>query len=339
MAACHDRKPDIRFEIFTLVPEWFFAQSLRGPFRYHPLLTDLGLVQVDPLHEDLRATWDRLKRFFPFRASLIEGLARELEGLACRLVLCDIAPMGIAAAKATGVPSVLVENFTWDWIYEGYEPCDQEVRDRIAWLGSLFREADHHVQTEPVCRYRPSASLLTRPVSRRPRLDAAHVRRQLEVAEGSRLVMVTMGGAGTARFPLEILRERPEIQFLIPGGNDRAERRDNVLLIPHDSGLFHPDLIHASDAVIGKVGYSTVSEVYHAGIPFLHISRPAFRESRVLALFLQACVPGFSIEESEFMSGAWTGRLEELLSCRHIRREGRNGAEEIADLVLDLLAA
>ncbi|MFQ5686179.1 MAG: hypothetical protein ACE5GV_05910 [Candidatus Scalindua sp.] len=35
MVSMHDINPSIRFEIFTTIPEWFFLQSLSGPFTYH----------------------------------------------------------------------------------------------------------------------------------------------------------------------------------------------------------------------------------------------------------------------------------------------------------------
>jgi len=34
------------------------------------------------------------------------------------LSICEIAPMGILVAKETRVPAILVDNFTWDWIYQ-----------------------------------------------------------------------------------------------------------------------------------------------------------------------------------------------------------------------------
>ena len=37
-----------------------------------------------------------------------------------RLVIADAPPLGCAAAAAAGIPSVVVSNFTWDWIYQAY---------------------------------------------------------------------------------------------------------------------------------------------------------------------------------------------------------------------------
>lgn len=94
MAAIHQLSPTVHFEIFTQVPEWFFAESLTVPFGYHPLLTDIGLVQQNSLIEDLPGTLRRLEDFLPFAPEQLEGLARQLSQLKCDLVICDIAPPG-----------------------------------------------------------------------------------------------------------------------------------------------------------------------------------------------------------------------------------------------------
>ena len=112
MEAIYEIETSIRFEIFTSVPSWFFQDSLSVPFAYHSLLTDVGMVQDSPLREDLGKTIQHLDDFLPFEPSLIGNLARQLKELKCKLIICDIAPMGILAAQGAGIPSVLVENFS-----------------------------------------------------------------------------------------------------------------------------------------------------------------------------------------------------------------------------------
>ena len=51
-----------------------------------------------------------LAELLPYSEELLNDLARQCAG--CRFILADIAPLGIAVAQRTGIPSVLVENFT-----------------------------------------------------------------------------------------------------------------------------------------------------------------------------------------------------------------------------------
>ena len=110
--------PSISFHIFSTVPRWFFDDSLPCRFEYHEFLTDIGLIQKTPFSHDLKETIDALDQFIPFDSALISNTAGLLKQLACRMVICDISPLGIAIAVKAGLPSVLIENFTWDWIYE-----------------------------------------------------------------------------------------------------------------------------------------------------------------------------------------------------------------------------
>ncbi len=148
--ALAERLP-LAVELFTTVPEWFFAASLRVPFGYHAVRTDVGLAQRDALDEDLDATVRELDAFLPWPSALIDGLAAIVRERGCEAVLCDVAPLGIAVARAAGVRTVLVENFTWDWIYEGYGDRAPGLSPHAAELSRWFATADLRVQTEPVC--------------------------------------------------------------------------------------------------------------------------------------------------------------------------------------------
>ena len=97
----------------------------------------------------------------------------------------------------------------------------------------------------------------------------------------------------------------------------------------------HPDLVNASDAVIGKAGYSTVAEAYRAGIPFGYVSRERFREAPTMAKFIRATLGGFEISTADFESGRWIARLPDLLALPRFTRREPNGAQQIADFILD----
>ena len=336
MGALAKLDPAVTFEVFTLVPEWFFADSLSCRFAYHPLLTDVGLAQTTPLAEDLDETLRRLAGFLPFDDSALDTLAAELHRLGCRLALADISPLGLAAARRAQIPSVLVENFTWDWIYEPYAERRPVFSTAIATLAGVFAAADARIQTEPVCR-RVGSSPVVPPVSRAPRTSPATIRRTLGLPEDARTVLITMGGVPWRPGALDRLESHSETFFVVPGASDRFERRGRLVALPHRSGFFHPDLVHAADAVVGKLGYSTVAEVYAAGAPLGHVGRPTFRESPALAAFVNAAMPGLPITPEELASGAWIEKLPGLLALGRARGPRANGAEAAARITLRLL--
>ncbi|MCP4219458.1 MAG: hypothetical protein GY765_32790 [bacterium] len=327
----------VRFEIYTTVPEFFFKESLPGiPFNYHYLATDIGLVQETSHHVDLPETFRRLERLLPFGKDFIEGPAKEIEESRCKLIICDIAPLGIAVAAEAGIPSVLIENFTWDWIYEEYLEEAPFMKRHIDYLHKFFNSANFHIRTEPAFP-RGNTSMVTAPVSRKQRLSRAEVRKQLEIPMDAKVVLITMGGI-PGRLPfLDALGQYRTVTFIIPG-SPAFSRQGNVLRLPFDSGFFHPDLIHAADAVIGKPGYSTVAEVYHAGVPFAYVPRRNFRESDVLEAFIKKHMHCFAIPEETFYEGQWLERLGELLKHPPIRRAEKNGSIRAAEYINEILA-
>ena len=357
MVALQKLSLSTQFEIFTQVPRWFFEDSLASPFGYYSVLTDIGLAQKNSLVEDLPETVRRLADFLPFEHTQIEDLAHLINRLRCHLVICDISPLGIAVAKAAGLPAVLVENFTWDWIYQGYlpgqerpqefqKPLGSEIWDRppteearlspyITELQELFAAADYHIQTEPVCRPQP-ADLTTAPISRKSRTSAAETRQKLGLPNQAKVVLLTMGGIPWEYTFLEQLAGQHDFHFIIPGAAERLELHSNLVLLPHRSDFFHPDLVKASDAVIGKLGYSTLAEVYHAGCPFGYIARPHFRESEVLAAYIENNMSGVSITTTQFENGEWLSRLPNLLALPRLHHGEANGADQAAQFIAKL---
>lgn len=337
LSAIHGHAPDLRFEIFTRVPAWFFETSLPFPFGYHDLLTDVGMAQRSALREDLAETVRRLDRFYPISEARIERVSRTLDDRRCSVVLCDIAPMGVAAARRSGIPSVLVENFTWDWIYEGYGGAEPGLQRHVPHLRELFGSAGHHIRTDPVCGSWP-ADLTVPPMARRPRLPAAEVREALGIPPGKRFVLVTMGGvAGEYPF-LQSLKTYRDLVFVIPGAVPETVREENLILLPRHSPFFHPDLIAACDAVVGKVGYSTLAEAYRSGTPFGYLARPRFPESGPLVRFVKermAAVP-FGVESPS--PAVWEEGLPRLLSLDRRPPGEPNGAEAAARYIIEILA-
>ena len=338
MEALYKIEASIRFEIFTKVPALFFEDSLEAPHIYHSVLTDIGLAQKTSLNVDLDETLRNLDRFYPLKPSRINRMAQQLKALNCDLIICDIAPMGLGVARKAGIPSVLVENFTWDWIYRGYANLNKKTQNHVDYLGRIFDSADRRIQTEPVCSYH-DADLLTRPVSRKIRRPAESYRRQFGIPLDKRVVLITMGGITEQFSFLDALKSQNDVYFIIIGGFQTVELCDNLILLPHPTQLYHPDLVNASDAVIGKVGYGTLAEVYWAGVPFGYISRPNFRESEKLARFIESEMPGLPILESDFYNGGWIPLLPKLLDLPRVHRRGPNGAYQAAQYIKSLLSA
>ncbi|HVJ26827.1 MAG TPA: hypothetical protein VM493_04765, partial [Vicinamibacterales bacterium] len=112
---------DVDIVIRTSAPAWLFERTAHQPFTLLAGPCDTGIVQFDSLRLDERATAEEAAAFYgtlPERAADEARLLREHD---VRLVICDAPPLACAAAAVAGVPAIVLSNFTWDWIYEGYE--------------------------------------------------------------------------------------------------------------------------------------------------------------------------------------------------------------------------
>jgi hypothetical protein len=332
MQAVSDAETAVEFDIFTTVPPWFFQDSVTAPFTYHEVLTDIGLAQKTAFQTDLPRTLRDLNAFLPFDKSLIGKLASAVSESGSGLIISDIAPLGIRVAKEVGIPSILVENFTWDWIYHPYIATDSRLESHISYLRDLFNSADYHIQTEPVC-CPGAADLKSLPVSRTAKLPADQIRRRLQIPDGAKMVLVTSGGIRQPYKFLRKLNQLPDICFVLPGAGPEPEYRANAIILPHRSDYYHPDLVNAADVVVGKAGYSTLSEIYQAGVPFGYVLRSNFRESTHLANFIAGEMQGVELAESDFSSGKWISQLADLLQMKRLNRTPANGSDQIAGFI------
>jgi len=328
--ALGEAQPGLEVDLWTTVPAWFCRESLSGPFRYRPLACDVGLVQRSPVEEDLGATVAALGRWWSATEKLhLREVVDALVAERCDLVVCDIAPLGLVAARAAGICSVLMENFTWDWIYEPLVAAEPGFAPWVERLRSWVALADLRLQLEPVCA--PVASgIPIPPVARRPRLGAEAVRARLGVGAGETFVLVSLGGVAHRLDRLAPLVERGGSVFVLPGAADEERWDRNLRLLPHHSPVHHPDLVAAADLVVGKLGYSTVAEAVAAGARMLYVPRPGFRESAVLERYVGERLPARAIEWGELESGEWVERLGALLALPRPPARERLGAEVAA---------
>jgi hypothetical protein len=336
MDAVSETIPLVSFDIFTTVPEWFFKDSFSGQFEYHEFVTDIGLVQKTPFLHDLEETIETLDRFIPFDPGTISDTTDFLKQRACQLVVCDISPIGISIAAKAGIPSLLIENFTWDWIYEDFIQVDARICRYVDFFREINQSVDHHIQASPVCNPQ-SVDMTTGPISRKVSLPSVRVREKLGIPQEKKIVLITTGGVRDKYPFLKNLTAKKEICFVVPGGSERPEQQDNLILLPYRSGFNHADLVNAADAVVGKAGYSTIAEVYQSGVPFGYVPRSNFRETGKLAAFIEKEMTGLCINDEEFKAGKWLSKVSQLLSFPRILRHNRNGSYQAAGMIKDIL--
>ncbi len=330
LQALQKRIPKVRAQLFTTAPESMFIYSGIS-HSYHRLVTDIGLVQNDAFSENRPQTLEKLSELLPFSDALIErcvDLCRP-----CRLILCDISCLGIAIGHSAGIPSILVENFTWDWIYQMMGP-DSGFEPYIELFAGSYQKADFRIQADPVCVPAP-CDLNCLPIARNPRAKRDVIR--AEIAEpNQKIILISMGGI-TLEMPfVGRLKQFPGYLFILAGQKEDGFLGDNVRLLGPASTLYHPDLIKASDLLICKSGYSTIAECLQTRTPICCVARNTFAESEVLEKYVTEEMNGAVIDVQSFLTGDWLDNLERL--TRNVRcAPGVNGAEQAAEFIQSLI--
>ena len=116
----HSGNKEFKFIIVSNLPDLFWTNNLQASvdFKNYKIRTDIGFVQTDSFHFDLDKTVSLLQKFLEEPTDGLKNLFDFLlKSEACH-VICDISPIGIEVAKLLKVKCTLVENFTWDWIYQ-----------------------------------------------------------------------------------------------------------------------------------------------------------------------------------------------------------------------------
>jgi UDP-N-acetylglucosamine:LPS N-acetylglucosamine transferase len=326
------QRPDIHPHLFTTVPKELFNPPLEN-FTHHKVITDIGMVQSNAFHADLEETVKQLDTLLPYDHFQIDNLAKKCAN--CALIFCDISPIGIEIGKKIGIPSVLVENFTWDWIYSPYAIHNKDLECHAEYLASLFKKVDYHIQTEPLCKH-SNNDLLCGPISRKIQKNPASIREEL--GSGNRkAILISMGGIHSEIPYLERVQEFQDYYFILAGQKKSARIYDNLLTLERTTKIYHPDLINTVDLVLCKSGYSTISECYRAQTTLAAISRSVFPESRAMESFITDKMGGAVLREDDLITGRWFEMLESLLHQKAKPPKEVNGAVEVCKLVSSII--
>lgn len=335
IAACSERVAGLRHHLFTTVPAEFFVESLRDiDWRLLDHQCDVGMIQCDPFSENVEETVRALDGLSSSGGPKFHAVIAAAARTECRIVVCDIAPLGLVVADRLEVPGILLENFTWDWIYRAYG--DRRLDAHGDRLSVLFDSADLRIQTEPVCRPKDDARVVP-PVSRSRRMSRAEVRTTLGIPHDHRMVLLSVSGMESRALDDPGFESPPNTTLVAPGLRHTPGRRRDVVRTEVFGGPYHPDLVAASDLVVGKLGYSTVAEVFHARTAFAYLDRPRFPESPILEDFVRRHIPSAPLPSNWLEDPATTGVLEGLLGVPQPPGPRPNGADKAAELMLELL--
>lgn len=314
------------------VPTWLFAGGhFSGNVTVDIADVDSGPVQVDSMTTDVGKTLLRFKNYLDDIPSLVEREKVILEGFKPDVVVSDISPLGVETANAMSLPSIVVANFLWDWILEGYEKDDPAFLLLAKKLRGIYKKADRILKTPLSGGFDGYENVKDIPlIARGCELAKEETRDILNLPHDKPLALVAMGGDGLSEFT-DNLKKRVSVCGLLMTDENSCDGED---VYSFDRvGVNYNHLLKACDVVIGKLGYGVVSEIMATGRPILYTRRNDFVEYDVLNESVLKYADGIETDRDTFFKGSLDQPLTEILKRKTKKPLVCNGAVCVVDYV------
>jgi L-arabinokinase len=308
--------------IRTSAAQWLFERTVRVPFTYLPRACDTGVAQIDSLRLDDAGTVREAAEFSAAFDTRVAEEARILRSRDVRLVIADAPPLACAAAAVAGVPCIVISNFTWDWIYEGYrELFARQAPEVLPRIREAYAAASAGWRLPMHGGFATIDPIVDLPfVARHARHGRQDVIEVLGLPAGRRLALSSFGGYGVRDLDLTRLDCLDTWTVVITGPEPPAsELPRGVVFVDetriYDTGARYEDLVAAVDVVVTKPGYGIVSECVANRTAMLYTSRGYFVEYDVMVREMPKVLRCRFLDQESLLAGRWRAALDALLEA------------------------
>ncbi|KAK3244889.1 hypothetical protein CYMTET_45520, partial [Cymbomonas tetramitiformis] len=308
--------------VCTAAPEWVFRldaeEKHQEHLKFRKVMLDYGAKQADALSVDMVGSLEEyLRTSVEPRESLIEAERAWLTQEVIEVVVSDVVPLACAAAEAAGIPSTCVSNFSWDFVYAEYltavGPGESKLRS-IAWqIAEDYSKAKILLRLPGYCPMPAFRDVMDTPlVVRKAKQTRMQVRAALGIPQDTPVVLYQFGGQEAAwKIDSSSLPEG-WICLVASTKSSTDPLPPNFIRAPVDA--YTPDLVAASNCVLGKIGYGTTSESLAHHVPLVYVRRNFFNEEPFLRKLLELHGCMVEMTRRDFFNGHWRPYLERALS-------------------------
>ena len=338
-----ERLPTCDLVVRTSTPRWIFDRTVRAPFTLIEGACDTGIVQLDSLHLDAPRTIDEAAAFYRNLSVHVAREAALLRADDAAFVVSDAPPLACAAARAADVPCVVLSNFTWDWIYEGYPQELARVPDLLPMIREAYRGASEAWRLPFHGGFATFDHVIDVPlIARHARNDPADVRRILGLPADVPLALSSFGGYGVSDFDPFRLDCLDTWCVVITGRHAAPTLPAGAVFVDesriYDSGLRYEDLVRAVDVVVTKPGFGIVAECIANDTAILYTSRGHFVEYEVMVAEMPRFLRCEYLDLDSLLAGRWREALDRLSTQPPPPERPRtDGAEVVVEMIVERL--
>lgn len=322
--------------VVTGAPDFVFTTEVQSPRLFlRKLVLDCGAVQADALTVDRLASLEKYNETAVApRASILATEVEWLNSIKADLVVSDVVAVACRAAADAGIRSVCVTNFSWDFIYAEYVMAAGYHHRSIVWqIAEDYSHCEFLIRLPGYCPMPAFRDVIDVPlVVRRLHKTRKEVRSEMGISEDVKLVILNFGGQ-PAGWKLKEEYLPPGWLCLVCGASSEQELPPNFIKLAKDT--YTPDVMAASDCMLGKIGYGTVSEALAYKLPFVFVRRDYFNEEPFLRNMLEYYQGGVEMIRRDLLTGHWRPYIERATSLKPSYDGGVNGGQVAARILQD----
>ncbi|MDY7023651.1 MAG: glycosyl transferase, partial [Cyanobacteriota bacterium] len=275
--------PDSLLILVTTAPRWLLESYIEGDFILRPRAFDVGVVQSDSLTMDKTATLEKLQDIRKDQNSIIAGEVNFIRQNRVDIVLADIPPLAASIAKTAGVPSYMISNFGWDFIYRDWGGEFVEIAD---WIADCFAQCDCLFRLPLHEEMSAFPNIIDMGLTGgNPRYDLDQLRADFKInTTPEKTILLTFGGLSLAQIPYENIQNFPDFTFItfdkntpeLPNLISAKTQKDKVSSSTDYTHIRPVDFMPLCGRVVSKPGFSTYSEAMRLDIPIVSLTREGF---------------------------------------------------------------
>ncbi|WP_088013323.1 glycosyltransferase [Gottfriedia acidiceleris] len=273
-----NRTSDVRVIICNSFAIEFLKESLADYGErvvFHEVQTDIGYVlKKDSLEPDPIRLLKQLQAFYENWEDIVENELEYFKDKVIVGILTDISPIGIEVGSRLGIPTIGISNFTW---YSAYKDLVDE--NQLGRLRNSYEKMDFYfalaTNQEKLGRIdQLDFSFFSRTIKQE---EVNRIRNFVNPQGNKKVVFVGIGmKIDVPLMGLPVWSNNENVYIV--SSNVQVEG-ENIFKIPFNY-TESQNYIAASDIVITKAGWGTVSEAVNLGKSLYVIDRQSLNEDR-----------------------------------------------------------
>jgi L-arabinokinase len=258
-----------------------------------------------------------LKEYFQRYNELVAHETKFCTKNAIDLIISDIEPVPFEAGAKCGIKTIAITNFTWHDIFQSILPAESRhlsILKRAYEKCTLLLRIPFHFDM-PYFHECIDVPLVFKRATR----TVEAIRTTLNLKTHDKLVFIQFGGHKSHHLKAwgqklaQISRKNPNIVFLTTSFSEPPSSESLPIKVISSKEVEIQDYVAACDLLVGKTGYSLVSESLGFDRPFFYTIRDHWGEDLLLKKGIEKFGRGKFYVRDQMALGEWIGDLPEGL--------------------------